>query len=165
MPATAHPAAGAMLAQPTVAMPGAPRPAEALPVDALGRPVPLAGEAPRIVSLVPSITELLYELGLGKGVVGRTGFCIHPAPAVRAATKVGGTKDVDLDAVVEYPLLRGSGQRAGEQQQCDQNPECTHDSFTCAGARSPSRAWKNSAPPKPPSRAMKMSGSFWVASL
>ena len=98
-PATADPAAGAMLAQPEVAMPAAPRPAEALPVDALGRPVPLAGEAPRIVSLVPSITELLYELGLGERVVGRTGFCIHPAPAVRAATKVGGTKDVDLDAV------------------------------------------------------------------
>ncbi|MEI8303051.1 MAG: helical backbone metal receptor [Burkholderiales bacterium] len=69
------------------------------PADALGRAVPLAGEAPRIVSLVPSITELLHDLGLGDRVVGRTGFCIHPAPAVRAAPKVGGTKDIDLDAV------------------------------------------------------------------
>ena len=72
---------------------------ERLVCDALGRPLRPAGDAPRIVSLVPSITELLFALGLGDRVVGRTGFCIHPAPAVRAATKVGGTKDIDLDAV------------------------------------------------------------------
>ena len=53
----------------------------------------------RIVSLVPSITELLFDLGLGARVVGRTGFCIHPQPAVREVPKVGGTKDVKLDAL------------------------------------------------------------------
>jgi ABC-type Fe3+-hydroxamate transport system substrate-binding protein len=53
----------------------------------------------RIVSLVPSITELLFDLGLGARVVGRTGFCVHPAPAVRDVPKVGGTKDVRLDAL------------------------------------------------------------------
>ena len=53
----------------------------------------------RIVSLVPSITELLFELGLGDRVVGRTGFCVHPRPAVRDVPKVGGTKDVKLDAL------------------------------------------------------------------
>lgn len=64
--------------------------------DALGtRHVPLGAEA-RIVSLVPSITELLFDLGLGAQVVGRTGFCIHPRPAVDAVTKLGGTKDVNL---------------------------------------------------------------------
>jgi len=52
--------------------------------------------AARIVSLVPSITELLFDLGLGPRVVGRTGFCVHPEPAVRAVPKVGGTKDVKL---------------------------------------------------------------------
>jgi len=55
--------------------------------------------AARIVSLVPSITELLFDLGLGPRVVGRTGFCVHPAPAVRAVPKVGGTKDVKLDVL------------------------------------------------------------------
>ena len=54
----------------------------------------------RIVSLVPSLTELLFELGLGPQVVGRTGFCVHPANAVRAVPKVGGTKSVDVDAVL-----------------------------------------------------------------
>ncbi|MGE5162165.1 MAG: helical backbone metal receptor [Betaproteobacteria bacterium] len=53
----------------------------------------------RIVSLVPSITELLFDLGLGARVVGRTGFCVHPAPAVRDVPKVGGTKDVKLEAL------------------------------------------------------------------
>ena len=51
---------------------------------------------PRIASLVPSLTELLFALGLGPHVVARTGFCIHPADAVRAVPKVGGTKDVNL---------------------------------------------------------------------
>jgi ABC-type Fe3+-hydroxamate transport system substrate-binding protein len=56
--------------------------------------------APRIVSLVPSLTELLFALGLGEHVVGRTGFCIHPKDAVRAVPKVGGTKTVDVERVV-----------------------------------------------------------------
>lgn len=50
----------------------------------------------RIASLVPSLTELLFALGLGPQVVARTGFCVHPAPAVRQVPKVGGTKDPDL---------------------------------------------------------------------
>jgi ABC-type Fe3+-hydroxamate transport system substrate-binding protein len=48
---------------------------------------------------VPSITETLIDLGLRDRVVGRTGFCIHPREAVREIAKVGGTKDVKLDAV------------------------------------------------------------------
>lgn len=50
---------------------------------------------PRIASLVPSLTELLFALGLGPWVVARTGFCIHPAAAVAGVPKVGGTKDIN----------------------------------------------------------------------
>ena len=50
----------------------------------------------RIVSLVPSITELICALGLSAQLVGRTGFCIHPRETVRRIPKVGGTKDVKL---------------------------------------------------------------------
>jgi ABC-type Fe3+-hydroxamate transport system substrate-binding protein len=50
----------------------------------------------RIASLVPSLTELLFALGLGPWVVARTGYCTHPAGAVAAVPKVGGTKDVNL---------------------------------------------------------------------
>jgi ABC-type Fe3+-hydroxamate transport system substrate-binding protein len=67
-------------------------------IDALGTEhVPAPGA--RIVSLVPSITELLCDLGLAAQVVGRTGFCIHPADVVRAIPKVGGTKDVNLEKI------------------------------------------------------------------
>lgn len=50
----------------------------------------------RIACLVPSITELLFALGLGPRLVARTGFCVRPADAVAAVPKVGGTKDVNL---------------------------------------------------------------------
>lgn len=53
----------------------------------------------RIVSLVPSITELLCELGLAAQLVGRTGFCIHPAASVAGIPKIGGTKDVNIDKI------------------------------------------------------------------
>ena len=51
---------------------------------------------PRIASLVPSLTELVFSLGLGERLVARTGFCIHPSDRVAAVAKVGGTKDVNL---------------------------------------------------------------------
>ncbi len=54
----------------------------------------------RIVSLVPSLTEALFALGLGERVVGVTNWCIHPAEAVARVSKVGGTKDTDVPAVV-----------------------------------------------------------------
>src|ERR687892_517302 len=52
--------------------------------------------APRIVSLVPSLTELLCDLGLAGELVGRTGFCVHPREVVRRIPKVGGTKSVNI---------------------------------------------------------------------
>jgi ABC-type Fe3+-hydroxamate transport system substrate-binding protein len=55
----------------------------------------------RIVSLVPSITELLCDLELSEQVVGRTGFCIHPWETVRRIPKVGGTKDLKFDRIRE----------------------------------------------------------------
>ncbi len=66
--------------------------------DAVGvlHPVVDFAQAPRIVSLVPSITELLCDLGLAPWIVGRTGFCIHPAALVASIPKVGGTKDVNI---------------------------------------------------------------------
>ena len=53
--------------------------------------------APRIASLVPSLTELVFALGLGQRLVARSGFCIHPKSEVADVPKVGGTKDVRLD--------------------------------------------------------------------
>lgn len=60
--------------------------------DALGVHHTPAETPARIVSLVPSITELLFAMGLAKQLVGRTHYCIHPQPAVAAIPSVGGTK-------------------------------------------------------------------------
>ena len=49
----------------------------------------------RILSLVPSLTETLFSLGLGDNVVGRTAFCIHPADRVKQVKSLGGTKQVN----------------------------------------------------------------------
>ncbi len=56
----------------------------------------MSAAPPRIASLVPSATETLVALGLAPWLVARTGFCIHPAPALAAVPKVGGTKDVNI---------------------------------------------------------------------
>lgn len=53
----------------------------------------------RIVSLVPSITELLHYLGLQDETVGITKFCVHPQLWHRTKTRVGGTKNVHADIV------------------------------------------------------------------
>ena len=53
----------------------------------------------RIVSLVPSQTELLFELGLGERVVGITKFCIHPKTWFESKPRVGGTKHLDFEKI------------------------------------------------------------------
>lgn len=68
-------------------------------IDAIGQVHTQSTSAPRIVSLVPSITELLCDLGLARCVVGRTGFCIHPAASVKQIAKIGGTKDVNIEKI------------------------------------------------------------------
>ncbi|NSL86730.1 ABC transporter substrate-binding protein [Chitinophaga solisilvae] len=67
--------------------------------DQLQRTVTLAKAPERIISLVPSQTELLYTLGLEKEVAGITKFCVHPAAWFRSKTRVGGTKNVHADIV------------------------------------------------------------------
>jgi ABC-type Fe3+-hydroxamate transport system substrate-binding protein len=69
--------------------------------DAAGTRHAPAAPGARIVSLVPSLTELLCDLGLDAQLVGRTGFCIHPREAVRHLPKVGGTKDVKIARIRE----------------------------------------------------------------
>lgn len=71
-------------------------------IDATGQhhsAIETRSDAPRIVCLVPSITELLCDLGLAQYLVGRTGFCIHPAGIVSGIPKIGGTKDVNIEKI------------------------------------------------------------------
>jgi ABC-type Fe3+-hydroxamate transport system substrate-binding protein len=67
--------------------------------DAVGTLHEPASDEARIVCLVPSVTELICDLGLAGQLVGRTGFCIHPWDTVRKIPKLGGTKDVKLDRI------------------------------------------------------------------
>ena len=55
----------------------------------------------RLVSLVPSVTETLFALGLGDRVVGTTDWCIHPADGVAGTRRVRGTKNPDVEAIAE----------------------------------------------------------------
>ncbi len=67
--------------------------------DQLDRKIRLDGRPARIISLVPSQTELLYSLGLGSEVVGITKFCVRPSGWTRIKTIIGGTKQVDIEKV------------------------------------------------------------------
>jgi len=55
----------------------------------------------RIVSLCPSVTELICDLGLAEALVGVTRYCVHPAALVETIEKVGGTKDPRIGRIVE----------------------------------------------------------------
>ncbi len=65
--------------------------------DQLDRKIEIIFPPLRIISLVPSQTELLAELGLNAEVVGITKFCIHPESWFRNKTRVGGTKSIDIE--------------------------------------------------------------------
>ena len=55
----------------------------------------------RIISLVPSQTELLVDLGLEDNILGITKFCVHPTHLTKTKTIVGGTKNIKIDKIKE----------------------------------------------------------------
>jgi ABC-type Fe3+-hydroxamate transport system substrate-binding protein len=61
---------------------------------------PLQQTPQRIVSLVPSLTEVLFTFGLGSRIVGVTDYCVEPQPAVRSKPTIGGTKNPDVQAIL-----------------------------------------------------------------
>lgn len=68
-------------------------------IDQMNRTIRLEQTPKRIVSLVPSQTELLYHLGCDEQTVGITKFCIHPNEWFRNKTRVGGTKNVNFEKI------------------------------------------------------------------
>lgn len=67
--------------------------------DQLNREIEISFPPKRIVSLVPSQTELLFELGLETEVIALTKFCIHPIDKFAERTKVGGTKKLNIELI------------------------------------------------------------------
>jgi ABC-type Fe3+-hydroxamate transport system substrate-binding protein len=74
---------------------------EHLVFDQLKRPLLIGPPPQRIICLVPSITELLYDLGLGDRVIGITKFCTHPKEWHSTKTKIGGTKTLNIKKIKE----------------------------------------------------------------
>jgi ABC-type Fe3+-hydroxamate transport system substrate-binding protein len=72
----------------------------------------------RIISLVPSQTELLHDLGLEEEVVGITKFCIHPEEWFRSKTRIGGTKQYHFDKIelLKPDLIIGNKEENDEEQ-------------------------------------------------
>jgi ABC-type Fe3+-hydroxamate transport system substrate-binding protein len=68
--------------------------------DQLNREVALSGIPKRIISIVPSQTELLFYLGLNAEVVGITKFCVHPPDKFNSTEKIGGTKRLDIEKIL-----------------------------------------------------------------
>ncbi len=87
-------------------------------IDQLGRPVFLSSTPKRIISLVPSQTELLFDLGLEKEVIGITKFCIHPEHRVKHTQKIGGTKTLDLERIrkLKPDLIIGNKEENEKEQ-------------------------------------------------
>ena len=69
-------------------------------VDELHRMIDVPSPPRRIISLVPSITETLFALGIGERVVGVTEYCTHPPDAVATVPKIGGTKNPQLETIL-----------------------------------------------------------------
>lgn len=69
--------------------------------DQLNRNIKFDGKYTKIVSLVPSQTELLVHLGLSDCIIGVTKFCIHPSNIKKNKVIVGGTKNVNFDLIKE----------------------------------------------------------------
>ena len=68
-------------------------------LDQLGRNIAIPNSPKRVISLVPSITELLIDLGLEQSLVGRTKFCVHPKSLRQSVSIVGGTKQIHFDRI------------------------------------------------------------------
>lgn len=87
-------------------------------IDQLNRKLELTSVPKRIISLVPSQTELLYDLGLRDEVVGITKFCIHPEEWFRTKTRVGGTKKYDFEKIkaLQPDLIIGNKEENEQEQ-------------------------------------------------
>ncbi len=87
----------------------------------------------RIVSLCPSLTELVFALGRGDELVGITDYCVHPADQVGAVEKVGGTKTPKVERIVELKpdlvLVNEEENRLEDAQALEARGVRCHNSF------------------------------------
>ena len=79
----------------------------------------------RIISLVPSQTELLYYLGLDEEVIGITKFCVHPEQWFRSKTRVSGTKNINIEIIHQLrPDLIIANKEENAKEQIEELSKC-----------------------------------------
>ena len=89
--------------------------------DQMNRVVDIPSTPKRIVSIVPSQTELLFDFGLNEEVIGITKFCIHPADKVKQKFKIGGTKTLDIGLIKQLdPDLIIGNKEENEKEQVEE---------------------------------------------
>lgn len=89
--------------------------------DQMNRTVEISFPPKRIISLVPSQTELLFDLGLNDEVIGITKFCIHPHDKFKSTTKIGGTKTLNFEKIKDLaPDLIIGNKEENEQGQIEE---------------------------------------------
>lgn len=107
--------------------------------DQIGRNIDVSESPQRIISLVPSQTELLFDLGLEDKVLGITKFCIHPKEKVKQITKIGGTKNFHFDTieVLKPDLIIGNKEenyQEGIEKLAEKYPVWISDIYNLADA-------------------------------
>jgi ABC-type Fe3+-hydroxamate transport system substrate-binding protein len=89
--------------------------------DQMNKAVHVQQTPKRIISIVPSQTELLFDLGLDERIAGVTKFCIHPADKVKHIAKIGGTKQLNIEAIHKLqPDLIIANKEENEQSQVEE---------------------------------------------
>ncbi len=91
--------------------------------DQLGRTLSLNFKQDnlKIVSLVPSQTEFLFDIGLAENIIGITKFCIHPANAMKNKTIIGGTKTINIEKILALqPSIVIANKEENEQLQIEE---------------------------------------------
>lgn len=109
-------------------------------IDQLNRRVKISYPPKRIISLVPSQTELLFDLGLENEIIGLTKFCIHPKEKVKGKTKIGGTKNLNMDLIrsLKPDLIIGNkeeNERGQIEELMQEFPVWMSDIFTLEDAK------------------------------
>lgn len=87
-------------------------------IDQLGREIQIPVHPRKIISLVPSQTELLFDLGLNEEIMAVSKFCIHPKEKVKSKIRIGGTKNLNIEKIksLRPDLIIGNKEENDEEQ-------------------------------------------------
>lgn len=86
--------------------------------DQLNNTIVLKEKPKRVISIVPSQSEFLWDLGLEKELAGITKFCIHPAVMLKSVARVGGTKNLNIEKIraLQPDLIIGNKEENDKSQ-------------------------------------------------